>query len=352
MDQPQAELILINEGKATLQDKAGSERIFLRNKVTVIGRDKTRADVYLDSPSAEAVASISRTHCAIIFNAKQKRYELIDQNSTNGTKLNDHPLTKGTNYPLQNGDFIELGTLDKGGFLLRFYSDLGSARENATRLVEERDTSDLTDTMRMALEMARQRKGKEQRVGTDTDSKAPVAPAALVESNSAPTQETAPAPEGGDFTDKLSELPTLFLSYSRADVNLKQRLLKDIQSRDLPNNLVIWADDLIPTGSHWQDQIENEIKRAQGVIVLMTPESNKSEWVKREVLFAQTHGKTIFPLLGDGNESDAVPFQLIDANWIDIREEHYDLGVQRLVLSIQQHFERLDKAEASSESPE
>jgi pSer/pThr/pTyr-binding forkhead associated (FHA) protein len=48
---------------------------------------------------------LSRIHC-IIRNVKGK-FELLDNNSTNGTSVNGHPVE--VSYDLQPGDIIEIG---------------------------------------------------------------------------------------------------------------------------------------------------------------------------------------------------------------------------------------------------
>jgi len=42
------------------------------------------------------------------------------------------------------------------------------------------------------------------------------------------------------------------------------------------------------------------------MVVIMTPASEESKWVEREVLFADEEGKPIFPLLLQGEEISLV----------------------------------------------
>lgn len=48
----------------------------------------------------------------------------------------------------------------------------------------------------------------------------------------------------------------------------------------------VWLDDHIPVGSVWSSQLENALDVANGVIVLWTKQSCKSEWVLKEADYA------------------------------------------------------------------
>src|SRR5215207_3520831 len=90
----------------------------------------------------------------------------------------------------------------------------------------------------------------------------------------------------------------IFISYSRKDQAYAQKLAEDMRARGFS----VWIDDRIEHGNHWFDEIEQAITDARAIAVIMTPEADKSEWVRKEILLAKRDGKAIFPLLLEGRE--------------------------------------------------
>jgi hypothetical protein len=103
----------------------------------------------------------------------------------------------------------------------------------------------------------------------------------------------------------------IFISYSRKDQAYAQKLAEDMRARGFS----VWIDDRIEHGNHWFDEIEQAITDARAVAVIMTPDADKSEWVRKEILLAKRDGKAIFPLLLEGREFG----MLIDIQFADIR---------------------------------
>ena len=52
----------------------------------------------------------------------------------------------------------------------------------------------------------------------------------------------------------------------------------------------------ITYSARWWSTIVNELRDADAVVLVMSPELEDSVWVEREILFAQRVGKPIFPL--------------------------------------------------------
>jgi hypothetical protein len=84
-----------------------------------------------------------------------------------------------------------------------------------------------------------------------------------------------------------------FVSYSREDKNYVTTLLSFLRTRGLS----VWADDQIDYGDRWWKTIVANLRSCTALIVVMTPRSEESKWVEREVMFADELGKPIFPLL-------------------------------------------------------
>src|SRR5215217_4401123 len=107
--------------------------------------------------------------------------------------------------------------------------------------------------------------------------------------------------------------PYFFMSYSREDVNLQKRIVAELRGRGIG----IWVD------------IERSIRGAEGMIVLLSPDSNNSEWVRREISFAEQYEKRIFPVLIAGEEDDSIPLRLSDHQRVDLRS-NFNNGLDQL----------------------
>ncbi len=84
----------------------------------------------------------------------------------------------------------------------------------------------------------------------------------------------------------------IFLSYKKEDVADARRLVAAFEKAGFS---VWWDDRITPQGS-WDETIEEEISAAKAVVVVWTPLSVKSDWVRTEAHFASTK-KVMVPIL-------------------------------------------------------
>src|SRR5690242_5799893 len=99
----------------------------------------------------------------------------------------------------------------------------------------------------------------------------------------------------------------IFLSYSRTDADMMKRIRDTLREEGLP----VWTDESLTPGTpSWQSAIEEALENAGGVVVLLSPDARKSQWVANELSFASAQGVAIFPVLVRGDEKDSVPLQL------------------------------------------
>lgn len=139
----------------------------------------------------------------------------------------------------------------------------------------------------------------------------------------------------------------IFLSYSRKDTDLMQRMRDDLRSSDL----YVWTDENLEPGTRaWETSIARAIRNAGCMVVLLTPDSEQSEWVGRELAYAETLNVRIFPILARGSERDAVPFRLISHQWIDARRS-YDHALDALVLALNHYLIDFRLAEKAVDRP-
>ena len=76
----------------------------------------------------------------------------------------------------------------------------------------------------------------------------------------------------------------IFLSYSRVDTKFAKRIATDLRGQGFD----VWMDQShIPGGKHWDNDIEEALKNASVVVLIISKASVKSENVKDEVSFAK-----------------------------------------------------------------
>ena len=127
----------------------------------------------------------------------------------------------------------------------------------------------------------------------------------------------------------------LFLSYSRKDgdaMHVVQEALREA-------GLSVWTDEgLEPGRQSWQDVIAEALKQAHAMVVLLSPNSAQSTWVKNEIGFAQTLNKRIFPVLIGGEAATVVPIGLINAQWVEGRQDLHHAVTQELLPALRRHL--------------
>src|SRR5215218_8718473 len=129
--------------------------------------------------------------------------------------------------------------------------------------------------------------------------------------------------------------PYFFMSYSREDVNLQKRIVAELRGRGI--NVWVDIEHLIPGSPAWEREIERSIRGAAGIIVLLSPDSNNSEWVRREISFAEQNEKRIFPVLIRGEEDDSIPLRLSSHQRVDLRR-HFHQGLDELADALADHL--------------
>lgn len=126
----------------------------------------------------------------------------------------------------------------------------------------------------------------------------------------------------------------IFLSYSRRDISIMQRVRDDLRAAGLG----VWTDEGIHPGTpSWKEAIEKAIRSAGVLIVLLSPESNESIWVQREIDYAEVQEKPILSILVRGEPKDAIPFALAGSQFVDVRRD-YEIGIQALLKRCFRHL--------------
>lgn len=124
----------------------------------------------------------------------------------------------------------------------------------------------------------------------------------------------------------------IFVSYSRKDRGFVDDLVRDLSKRGLS----CWIDrEDISAGRSWRSEISEAISRCDTFLVVLSPESVASENVKRELAFAESHGRRIIPLRYQScSLPPEIDLTLGNLQWIDFVEPIYEAAVARLVQSL------------------
>ncbi|MFT3893484.1 MAG: toll/interleukin-1 receptor domain-containing protein [Anaerolineales bacterium] len=119
-------------------------------------------------------------------------------------------------------------------------------------------------------------------------------------------------------------MPTLpadliFISYSRKDTEALKKIVLFLRNQGFK----VWVDNerLIPGTAIWEEEIEKAIKAASIVIVVMSPDSKNSEWVRREISLADQYRKHILPILVRGDEDSSITLRLGTRQFVDLRKD-------------------------------
>lgn len=119
----------------------------------------------------------------------------------------------------------------------------------------------------------------------------------------------------------MSQQQHIFISYSRRNTDMMVTLRQQLTQAGFR----VWTDENLVAGTpSWKNAIEQAIQNSFCIVVLMSPDSKKSEWVERELDYAYMLKRRIFPVLVDGAPQNAIPFELINIQYVDLRVDFDD----------------------------
>ncbi len=120
----------------------------------------------------------------------------------------------------------------------------------------------------------------------------------------------------------------IFISYSKKDSDFALKLAEDLQEAGFK----IWIDRSIGGGEDWRETIEENLKAAEEVIIVVSPNSMDSEWVRHEGSLAYGWEKQLFPVLM--TPVDALPPWLEEYQWVDFVDTPYEAAFDALVADL------------------
>lgn len=134
----------------------------------------------------------------------------------------------------------------------------------------------------------------------------------------------------------------VFMSYSRKDEAVMQHIATFLREQGIN----VWVDNekLVPGTAIWEAEIEKAIKAASAIIVVLSPDSKNSEWVRREITLADQYRIRIFPVLVCGDEEASITLRLITRQYVDIRQNDV-IGLNSLSTELSRYLKELEARE-------
>jgi len=129
----------------------------------------------------------------------------------------------------------------------------------------------------------------------------------------------------------------VFISYSRANLAVAERLERDLSAAGLD----AWRDkNEVRPGGSFPDDIATAVDSCFAVVWLVSDASVQSVWVRRELAYATDAKKLIVPILLNHGAFDRMPpglrllFPHID--YVNLEEQDWDQGIAAVVRSLRE----------------
>lgn len=121
----------------------------------------------------------------------------------------------------------------------------------------------------------------------------------------------------------------IFISYSRRDQEFVTRLASDLDAQVAG----VWFDQsAIQAGEKWHDEIMQGIRDCKAFILVLSPDSIESRYVREEVNKALELGKTIFPVIyRPAKWTGEIEALVKNVQTLDLRSGSYTDNFQKLV---------------------
>jgi hypothetical protein len=143
---------------------------------------------------------------------------------------------------------------------------------------------------------------------------------------------------------KLSAPPEeVFLSHSSRNVAFAKRLRATFTAHGITSFL---SKEHVRGAQEWHDEIGAALDRCDWFLVILSPQSVASRWVKHELIYAlqKSHfRKRIIPVLYRTCDTDKLSWTLSAFQWIDFRKGFHD-GCRQLLAIWRLDYQQNPKA--------
>ncbi len=103
----------------------------------------------------------------------------------------------------------------------------------------------------------------------------------------------------------------LFVSYAHDDMPVCKEIVKRLNRAH-----EVWHDDRLFAGQNWWEVIQEQLKRSEGFIFLLSPASVASEYCQKELALAKEMNKHIFPILI--RKVTEIPDNIAEIQYVDL----------------------------------
>lgn len=127
--------------------------------------------------------------------------------------------------------------------------------------------------------------------------------------------------------------PSVFISYSRQDYPFVQRFIADLQAEGIQ----VWIDQQgLQVGTpSWERAIRDAIRATDAVVLIASPDSGQSRYVRGEIRLAGMYKRAIYPIWAAGEMwEDCVPLDLIETQHTDARTDKYQKALLDLLKAL------------------
>ena len=135
---------------------------------------------------------------------------------------------------------------------------------------------------------------------------------------------------------KATEGKLIFVSYAREDWdNFVNNLVVWLKQQDFS----VWVDHhLLIGGEDWMDAIGEALDKAHLLLLVISPDSIESRYVKMEYRYFFNHGKPIVPLLY--RPVGRIPPELLSTQYIDFTLLEREIGLQQVQQVTKRYFKQ------------
>jgi hypothetical protein len=134
----------------------------------------------------------------------------------------------------------------------------------------------------------------------------------------------------------------VFISYSRQNSRILRQVVRDLRQA----RFEVWFDERMEAGTpNWEHDLQKAIDSCGCILLLMSEGAKKSEWVTKEIHYAQSIGKYIIPVLIKDDIQTAIPNKVATYQLIDLRSEQYRGNFPTLINELAKHVTQHDPDE-------
>ena len=130
----------------------------------------------------------------------------------------------------------------------------------------------------------------------------------------------------------------LFISYSRKDTEFARRLTESFAAQNM-EAWVDWQD--IPPSVDWMKEIQMGIEQADIFLLIVSPDSIRSDVCAQEVEYAVLNGKRMIPVIARDVDSKEVPSAITHLNWIFFSrpQDEYENAFEKLIAAVRTDYD-------------